>query len=893
MAQLRPKIVKLAKIIGGASGMLVKIDENAPEYYCMADIVTDEEADIAIAAGLRKERTAQWLADKVGRTMDEIQPSLDRLVYYGVFRRCKIDGTDEDSYFMQIFAPGILEMMVNNQELLHEHPEVGRAFEEYTRLRMQSMGPILPDGYGLMRVIPVESAIEGIPGVTDDERLSHYLDKYDVFSVSPCSCRASRTSLGDGCGHLAEDMCVQMGKGAEHYIRTGRARQITREEALEIVKRAEENGLMHDIPNIEGAGESAAICNCCACACFGLRAGLMFGARDAIRSNFVAEVDEAKCVACAQCVEVCPGNALKLGQKLCADCALPEPEYTKVTETFNFAKAVNENYRENREDVMPTGTAPCKAACPAHVPVQGYLKLAAQGRYTDALELIKKENPFPAVCGRICNKRCEAECTRGSVDEAVAIDEVKRFIADHDMNEATRFIPKMVNQIGRPYTEKIAIIGAGPAGMSCAYYLANKGYPVTVFDRNPVPGGMLTLGIPAFRLEKDVLNAEIDILREMGVEFRCGVEVGKDVTIQQLRDEGYKGFYLAIGAQKSAKLNIPGEELEGVFGGVEFLREVNLGNKPAIGKRCAVIGGGNVAMDVCRSAVRLGAEETYIIYRRSQGEMPADPEEVKEAMEEGVKFRFLSAPIEIIGHDGKVSALKVEAMELGEPDEKGRRRPIGTGKFETIELDSVIGAIGQTVDWGGLDVGRLVTTKKGTAEADALTYQTAQPDIFVGGDCYTGPSFAINAIAAGKEAAISLHRYVHPGQTLTAGRDRREYRALDKEHVMLDVASFDNDRRQGPGYNAAKAKTFADARVTFTEEQVRKECARCLGCGATKVDSYLCIGCGLCTTKCKFDAIHLKKVRDWHAKPFEAMPIKVAENLVKRTGGIVKKAVAK
>ena len=744
-----------------------------------------------------------------------------------------------------------------------------------------------------MRVIPVESAIEGIPGVTDDERLSHYLDKYDIFSVSPCSCRASRTSLGDGCGHLAEDMCVQMGKGAEHYIRTGRARQITREEALEIVKRAEENGLMHDIPNIEGAGESAAICNCCACACFGLRAGLMFGARDAIRSNFVAEVDEAKCVACAQCVEVCPGNALKLGQKLCADCALPEPEYTKVTETFNFAKAVNENYRENREDVMPTGTAPCKAACPAHVPVQGYLKLAAQGRYTDALELIKKENPFPAVCGRICNKRCEAECTRGSVDEAVAIDEVKRFIADHDMNEATRFIPKMVNQIGRPYTEKIAIIGAGPAGMSCAYYLANKGYPVTVFDRNPVPGGMLTLGIPAFRLEKDVLNAEIDILREMGVEFRCGFEVGKDVTIQQLRDEGYKGFYLAIGAQKSAKLNIPGEELEGVFGGVEFLREVNLGNKPAIGKRCAVIGGGNVAMDVCRSAVRLGAEETYIIYRRSQDEMPADPEEVKEAMEEGVKFRFLSAPIEIIGRDGKVSALKVEAMELGEPDEKGRRRPIGTGKFETIELDSVIGAIGQTVDWGGLDVGRLVTTKKGTAEADALTYQTAQPDIFVGGDCYTGPSFAINAIAAGKEAAISLHRYVHPGQTLTAGRDRREYRALDKEHVMLDVASFDNDRRQEPGYNAAKAKTFADARVTFTEEQVRRECARCLGCGATKVDSYLCIGCGLCTTKCKFDAIHLKKVRDWHAKPFEAMPIKVAENLVKRTGGIVKKAVAK
>ena len=893
MAQLRPKIVKLAKIIGGASGMLVKIDENAPEYYCMENIVSDDEADIAIAAGLRKERTAGWLAAKVGKTVAEIQPALDNLVYYGVFRRVYSEELGEDTYFMQIFAPGILEMMVNNQPLMAAHPEVGRAFEEYTRLRMQAMGPILPDGYGLMRVIPVESAIEGLPGVTDDERLSYYLNKYDTFSVSPCSCRASRTLLGDGCGHLAEDMCVQMGKGAEHYIRSGRARQISREEAYEIVKRAEENGLMHDIPNIEGSGETSAICNCCACACFGLRAGMMFGARDAIRSNFVAEVDEAKCVACAQCVEVCPGNALKLGQKLCATNDTSAPKYTKITETFNFAKAVNENYRENREDVLPSGTAPCKAACPAHIPVQGYLKLAAQGRYTEALELIKTENPFPAVCGRICNKRCEAECTRGDVDEAVAIDEVKRFIADHDMHEETRFVPKMVNQIGRPYAEKIAVIGAGPAGMSCAYYLAQKGYPVTVFDRNPVPGGMLTLGIPSFRLEKDVLNAEIDILKEMGVEFRCGVEVGKDVTIQQLRDEGYKGFYLAIGAQKSAKLRIPGEELEGVLGGVDFLREVNLGNKPDIGRRCAVIGGGNVAMDVCRSAVRLGAEETYVFYRRSEAEMPADPEEVREAMEEGVKFRFLSAPVEIIGTDGRVSAIKIEKMELGEPDERGRRKPVGTGEFEIVEIDSVIGAVGQTVDWGTLDVGALKTTKKNTAEADSLTYQTAQPDIFVGGDCYTGPKFAIDAIAAGKEAAISLHRYVHPGQTLTAGRDRREYRALDKEHAMIGVGGFDREHRQTPGYNAAKAKTFADARVTFTEEQVRKECARCLGCGATKVDSYLCIGCGLCTTKCKFDAIHLKKVRDWHAAPFEAMPIKVAENLVKRTGGIVKKAVTK
>ncbi len=893
MAQLRPKIVKLCHVIGGISGVVNKIDENAPEYYSLCNIVSDDEADLAIAAGLRKERTAGWLAKKVGKTVDEIMPSLDNLVYYGVFRRTYSKADGEDVYFMQIFAPGILEMMVNNVELMKAHPEVGRAFEEYTRLRMQSMGPILPDGYGLMRVIPVESALKDIPDVSPYERLSYYLNKYDIFSVSPCSCRASRTSINDGCGHLDQEMCIQMGKGAEHYIRSGRARQITREEAMEIILRAEENGLMHDIPNIEEAGDSAAICNCCSCACFGLRAGLMFGARDAIRSNYVAVVDEAKCVACAQCVENCPANALKLGQKLCSTEELAVPEYAKITNTFNFKNAFNPGYRENREDVLPTGTSPCKTACPAHIAVQGYLKLAAQGRYRDALELIKKENPFPAVCGRICNKRCEEACTRGSVDEAVAIDEVKRFIADHDLHEDTRYVPPMVNQIGKPYSEKIAVIGAGPAGMSCAYYLANKGYPVTVFDRNPVPGGMLVLGIPNFRLEKDVLNAEIDILREMGVEFRCGVEVGKDVTLQQLREEGYKGFYLAIGAQKSSPLGIPGSELEGVYGGVEFLREVNLGEKPVIGKKCAVIGGGNVAMDVCRTAVRLGAEEVTVFYRRSEAELPADPEEVREAVAEGVKFRFLCAPAEILGDNGKVCRLKVEIMELGAPDEKGRRKPVGTGNYELIEVDSVLSAIGQRVDWGSLDTGALKKAKNGTAEADALTYQTSEPDIFVGGDVLTGPKFAIDAIAAGKEAAISLHRYVHPGQTLTMGRDRRVYRELDKEHALVSLEGFDTHHRQQPGYNEARAKTFDDPRVTFTEEQVRQECARCLGCGATKVDEYLCIGCGLCTTKCKFDAIKLKKVRDWHAGAFETMPIKVAEGLVKRTGKIIRSNISR
>ena len=892
MAQLRPKIVKLAKIIGGVTGITTKIDENAPEYYCMAGILTDEEADVAIAAGLRKERTAAYLAGKVGKTVQEVQPLLDNLVYYGIFRRTHDETLGEDTYYMQIFAPGILEMMVNQKELLETHPEVGRAFEEYTRNLAANMGAMIPDGYGLMRVIPVESALEGIPGVNEFERISHYLDKYDRFSVSPCSCRASRTSIGDGCGHLDEDMCIQMGKGAEHYIRSGRAKEITREQALEIIKRAEENGLMHDMVNIEEPGESAAICNCCACACFGLRVGLMYGARDAIRSNYVAEVDEAKCVACGQCVETCPGNALKLGQKLCSTEDLTQkPDYVKLSETLRPKRSWDPNYREDHEDVVPTGTAPCKTACPAHIPVQGYLKLAAQGRYTDALELIKKENPFPAVCGRICNKRCEDACTRGSIDDPIAIDDIKKFIAEKDLEASTRFVPKMLNQIGRPYTEKIAVIGAGPAGMSCAYYLAVKGYPVTVFEKESVPGGMLTLGIPSFRLEKDVVNAEIDVLKELGVEFRFGVEVGKNMTLDALRADGYKAIYLAVGASKGTPAGCPGDDLKGVFTGVEFLRAVNLGKRPAIGKQVAVIGGGNVAIDVARAAVRRGADVT-LLYRRGREEMPAADEEVAEAEAEGVKFRFLSAPVEILGEKDKVTAIKVETMALGEPDEKGRRKPVGTGEFETLAVSAVISAIGQQIDLCGIDAGsKLQLGKRGTVLVDPATYQTAEPDVFAGGDLVTGPKFAIDAIAAGKEAAVSIHRFVHPGQSQLIGRDHRDYKSLDPATVAVPIESFDNTPRQHAHDGSAEEakKTFHDLRGVFTEEQMKKETERCLGCGAVVLNEDQCIGCGICTTKCKFDAIRLEKVNDTHGREYFRTLLTVAGNTPAAIGRLVRK----
>lgn len=886
---LRPKIVKLARMIGGVPGMLNKIDENQPEYYALECVVTDEMADIALCAGLRKPRTMAYLAEKSGKSLEETTRLAHELAKTGVFTVWTDRNNGLERCYVEIFAPGTLERMVGNREQLAKYPQIGRAFNAYTNKLGASLATTLPMGSSLMRVIPIESAIDGNPQAVDFEKISYYLDKFDVYSVSDCSCRAARRISGEGCGHLETDMCLHLGPAAEFYAETGKARYVTKEEALEILKRAEENGLMHSMPNIHEPGDSDSICNCCACSCFGLRIGLMYGARDAIRSNYVAKVDEEKCVACGQCVENCTGNALKLGQKLCTKEPLPEePAYKKITSSKWGKNDWNVDYRENRVDTVETGTAPCKTACPAHIAVQGYLRLAAQGRYRDALALIKKENPFPAVCGRICNYACETECTRGSIDEAVAIDEVKRFIADQDLKAETRYIPPMINQIGKPYQEKIAIIGAGPAGMSCAFYLAQKGYRPVVFDKASRPGGMLMNGIPSFRLEKDVVEAEIDILREMGVEFRCNVEVGKDITIDELRKQGYKGFYVAIGAQGGRALGVPGEDAEGVQSGITFITNLNQGKDVALKGRTVVIGGGNVAVDVARSAVRVGSDSVSMYCLEGRDIMPAATDEVEEAEKEDITIHNGWGPKEILSENGRVKAVVFKRC-VSVFDDNHRFSPVyDEADTITVACENVLLSIGQSIVWGDLLKGTKVEfNRNGTVKADPLTYQTGEPDIFAGGDAYTGPRFAIDAIAAGKEAAISLHRQVHEGQTLTAGRDRRIYHALDKGNALVQVGSFDTTPRQKPGYNAAKARTFGDTRVTFTEDQIRKETSRCLGCGATKVDEYLCIGCGQCTTKCAFDAIHLEKRNDAWGMEFEVLPLAVAKHVVKRTGNIV------
>ena len=899
----RELILKLGKKVTDRVDVklgMTKLDEDSPEYYGLASVVTDEMAELALAMDVRVPTTPAEMSKKTGKDPVYIEQLFDQMSMIGLLEYNWENADHHKQWTLPIFVPGSAELMNMNLQQVEEHPEIARFFERMSFLPLTKITCMVPPGgAGVgMHVIPVEKAIPATNESVDVEHISHWLKKYEGhLGVGYCSCRNAMRIQGEGCGELQDELCIAVGQFADYCLETGKGRSITYEEAMEILQRAEDNGYVHQITNIDGEDKIFAICNCALGSCFALRTSQLFNTPNMSASAYRAHVDAEKCVACGKCAEVCPAGAAKLGQKLCTKTGpVTYPKQPLPDDNHWGEHMWSPNYKDdNQKQCHESGTAPCKTACPAHIAVQGYINLAAQGRYLDALKLIKQDNPFPAVCGSICNRRCEEACTRGDVDRAVAIDEIKKFVAEQELQADKRYIPKVITHrgIADPYPEKIAIIGAGPAGLSCAYYLANMGYEnVTVFDKNEVPGGMLTLGIPSFRLEKDVVNAEIEVLKEMGVHFQCGVEIGKDLTIDQLREQGYKGFYLAIGAQKSAPIGVPGEDLSGVYGGVDFLRKVNLGKKPRIGKKCAVIGGGNVAMDVCRTAIRLGAKDTYVIYRRSQAEMPADAEEVAEAMEEGVQFRFLSAPAEIIGENGKVKALKVEIMELGEPDAKGRRKPVGTGEFETLAVSAVISAIGQQIDLCGIDAGsKLRLGKRGTVLVDPATYQTDEPDVFAGGDLVTGPKFAIDAIAAGKEAAVSIHRFVHPGQSQLIGRDHRDYKSLDPATVAVPIESFDNTPRQHAHDGSAEEakKTFHDLRGVFTEEQMKKETERCLGCGAVVLNEDQCIGCGICTTKCKFDAIRLEKVNDTHGREYFRTLLTVAGNTPAAIGRLVRK----
>lgn len=882
-----PKIIALGKkITDVAAHKLGKVTADDPEYWGLAEIVTEEMADVGLTMKVRHHYTFGELCKMNHITKDkeeDFQKLLDEMSYIGLLEydygnhydhNGRTAPPSERRYCLPMFVPGSAELFnmeegPEGNKRLRQHPAVASFFERMTYIPLEGLTQMVPPGgAGIgMHVIPVEKAINFENQSIDLEHLSYWLKKYEGhIGVGQCSCRASRAALGEGCGDDEMNWCIGVGDFADYCRETGKGHDITYEEAMEILKKAEDNGFVHQITNVDGENKIFGICNCNVNICNALRTSQLFNTPNMSRSAYTAKVERDKCVACGKCVEYCPAGAVKLGQKLCTkDGEVKYPKH-ELPDAVKWGKdKYDEDYRDNnRKNCYDTGTAPCKVACPAHVAVQGYIRMAKEGRFTDALALIKKDNPFPAICGRVCNKRCEAACTRGTVDAPVAIDDIKKFIAEQDLHAETRYIPEVVIPSNRlkHFDEKIAIIGGGPAGLSCAYYLATKGYLPTIFEKNARPGGMLTYGIPSYKLEKDVIEAEIDVLRELGVEIKCNTEVGKDITLDELRAQGYKAFYVSIGCQGGKIPPIPGTDAtEGIDIAVHFLHGATENQEQKMNGGVVVVGGGNVAIDCVRTAYRFGGENPQMFCLESRDEMPASNDEIAETLEEGIAINNGWGPKEVLkdanGHVSGIVFKKCTSVK----DADGKFNPqYDENQTMTVECKNIVFAIGQGIEWGNLLEGSKVEFWHGNYPvADPLTYQTAQPDIFVGGDVYSGPKFAIDAIEAGKNAAVSLHRFVQPGTSLTIGRNRRDFIELDKENLVID--SYDNAGRQEPPMDETidHKHSFRDAHLTLTPEQVHTEASRCLGCGASVVDENKCIGCGVCTTKCEFDAIKLHR----------------------------------
>ncbi|MBI5585199.1 MAG: FAD-dependent oxidoreductase [Deltaproteobacteria bacterium] len=539
-----------------------------------------------------------------------------------------------------------------------------------------------------------------------------------------------------------------------------------------------------------------------------------------------------KCTGCGDCQQVCP---IEVASKF--ECGLT----TRHPINRPFPQAIPNTY-----SIQRAGRPPCEKACPAGVNVCGYMNLAGSGKFEEALALVREKMPFAAICGRICFHPCETACKRGQVDQPLSICATKRFLGDRELEQGEFHHPTP----GEPRPEKVAVVGAGPAGLSAAYYLALEGYPVTVYEKLPVAGGMLAVGIPAYRLPRPILNAEIRNLESLGVAIKTGVAFGAEVTFESLEKEGVRAFFIATGLHRSTGLGLEGDGLEGVLGGVDLLRRVALGEAVDLGGRVVVIGGGNVALDCARTCWRLGAAEVTILYRRTRAEMPASAWEIDEAEREGIRMEFLAAPTRLLGENGKLSGLEVQRMELGPPDDSGRRRPLPVPGSETrMAADYVIPAIGQAADLEMLKQFGLETDRRGLIRTDPDSLATSRPQVFAGGDCSLGAASFVEAVAQGRRAAASIHHYLaHGGLRPVAVEER----TLDPEVTAEERGRARPLRRQvRPDLPVAERRPgFPEVELGFTAEMARTEGQRCLNCS-------ICCQCGECVRHCGPQAIDL------------------------------------
>lgn len=871
----RPLILKLGQHITDRKKRKVTVKD--PEYYGLYEMVTDEMAAVALKMKVRVHYTTEEMLRRTKQKDEkELVELLNKMAYNGLIEKTHEGKNGELTWTLPKFVMGSAEYMNMRWDDLQKHNQVATFFERMTYDPLEGITQMIPPGgAGIgMKVIPVEKAIPANNTSVSLEHISHWLDKYKgKYAACPCSCRMCERTLGQGAPDDYEDWCIALGDIADYMVEMKKGHYIDRAEVDRILKKAEDYGYVHQITNMDGEDKIIAICNCNVQICHALRLSQLFNTPNCSRSAFTARVNPDNCVGCGRCVEFCPAGAVKLGQRLCTKNGFIEYPKMELPDNVRWGKDKwDPNYtNNNRINTYPTGTAPCKAACPAHIAVEGYLKLANEGRYEEALALIKRENPFPAICGRICNKRCEAACTRARIDKSVAIDAVKKFVAERDLKKETRFIPPLETGFAddsKRWPQKIAIIGAGPAGLSCAYYLAVNGFKPTVFEKNERPGGMMTYGIPTYKLDHKIIESEIDVLRELGVTFKCGVEVGKDITINDLRQEGYTGFYIAIGCQEGRLPGIPGEDAKDAETAISFLKKASDDHNQKIDRPVIVIGGGNVAIDAARTAHRFHAPKVTMVSLEERNAMPASQEEIEEALSEQIEILNGWGPKEVkTGEDGKIQSVVFKrCLRTIDPETKRFSPLYKEDEILEIPANRVIFAIGQKTYWGNLLDGTGVVLEKGRVLIDPKSYQTKDPQIFIGGDVLTGPKFVIDAIAAGKEAAISLKREVIPGTQIVDGRDARVFTSLNKDDLVF--GDYDHSPRQEEGYAKVNGldMSFEDARNVLSEEQVKVETARCLRCGASIVDENKCIGCGVCTTKCEFDAIHLSRTHPENGK---------------------------
>ncbi len=865
---LRKKIIRLAKLFNGKLSRYYQINGRSPEYQILANLLTDKQADVVLAAGLRKVRTVSALSRRSGYVTEDIVRISGELAQLGFFSSWVEDGVRK--YYADAFVPATMMNVLTNEVTVANHPEVAELFDRYIA-RMDDMFPAnRAVGTGMVRVIPAAASISdknssdsGEDGsnseesvVSDYDKLSYYLDNASKLCVSSCACAVARRVECEGDGTIENGLCLHLDRQAEYYIETGRGREITRNEALRLLRRTDSIGLIHTLVNTYAKGKALTICTSSYSTCLGLRGAIDKGTFVSVASNFIAERKDG-CVACGKCMSSCPTNAIRMSSRF----SLIDVQSILSPMRKNERNDEGVDYRERFEECDRSGTAPCMAYCRLGMPVQAFLNLTEAGEYEKAYELMLENNPFPTITSLLCVCESESHCARGRIDEAVAIKDVERFLsakcsADHP-------IPSTINSAGTVYDDKIAIVGSGAAGMSCAYFLAKMGYRPVIFEKDNIPGGALSKYVPIYRIDKSIVEQEFDKLEKMGVEIRCGINVGVDITAEELKKAGFGAFMLAIGMQDGKFADASGNDAEGIYSGMEYLRMLNRNEIEIHKGDVVVVGDGIVAFSLARSIARKGGNDVFLFTKCSRDEIDMELEELLNAETEGVEVNNEWVISEVLGTAGRVSAAVFKKVirkkgygneSLPEYDENDIR---------TVECSTLIYAVNQVIDWCGLDkqFGIEIDPKKNLPVIDFRTFETSVPGVFAGGDMAEGDFGVADSIKEGRICAESIHRYLRKGQNLKIARRKGKYVPINRDSINYQSVDYSPVQRVHAEYDKryVNRRSFFFGKVVYSDDQAKAEASRCLDCSKISYDADRCIGCGQCSAKCPTSSFGMAK----------------------------------